>query len=602
MSSEVQARLKAPNKAFKSGGAVVLKTTRANLNRAKLNQAKLNRAIRPAKPSPGQKVHGHVLSSSPQAHQVFLRSKRANLFLVEEILQGNLERECYEETCDYEEAREYFEDTQRTDSFWTVYIDGDQCESKPCLHGGNCTDQVGGFSCTCADPHYGQICELGPMTEPGDRGGPASAPQTEPEVLQCPTAGPTVCQQMCTVSGSAFSCSCLQGFKLQTDGRTCRPQVAFPCGRLPDVNTTVSACHHGNCPWQVVLLNHRGEELCGGVVLTHRSVLSSARCLVSTLTPPVRPSDVFVRFGNHRYAFPVRAIRIHDRFQVHRHDYDLALLHLLHPVRFSSALIHLCLPTRDFSENILMHSGRSGVTSRPAHGGNQDPVYVTLEECRQDLNVPHPLSNKMFCMRNQNQQTRTGPPGTQRDDWDQTQTGPRGTERDHQDQTQTGPRGTERDHQDQTQTGPPGTERDHQDPTQTSPRGTERDNQDQTQTLVQRYHDPSKDQTPAQTGPAGAQADPNTDTGPSGGLRSDPQRSEVGGGDCRTLLLGTPVATEEQGVVYLTGILTSTPVGCGDRDGLVYTKVSRHLNWIKPRLEEAQDHMTPQVTDYPEDR
>uniref|UniRef100_A0A672YEV6 Protein Z, vitamin K-dependent plasma glycoprotein b n=1 Tax=Sphaeramia orbicularis TaxID=375764 RepID=A0A672YEV6_9TELE len=409
-----------------------------------------------------------MLSSSPQAHQVFLRSKRANLFLVEEILQGNLERECYEETCDYEEAREYFEDTQRT------------CESKPCLHGGNCTDQVGGFSCTCmfVSDHIWSL----------------------PEVLQCPTAGPTVCQQMCTVSGSAFSCSCLQGFKLQTDGRTCRPQdpgspldflcppsVAFPCGRLPDVNTTVSACHHGNCPWQVSSAL-RGEELCGGVVLTHRSVLSSARCLVSTLTPPV-------------YAFPVRAIRIHDRFQVHRHDYDLALLHLLHPVRFSSALIHLCLPTRDFSENILMHSGRSGVTSRPAHGGNQDPVYVTLEECRQDLNVPHPLSNKMFCMRNQNQQTRTGPPGTQRDDWDQTQTGP-----------------------------------------------------------------------------------------------------QVGGGDCRTLLLGTPVATEEQGVVYLTGILTSTPVGCGDRDGLVYTKVSRHLNWIKPRLEEAQDHMTPQVTDYPEDR
>lgn len=45
---------------------------------------------------------------------VFLRSKRANMFLVEEILQGNLERECYEEMCNYEEAREYFEDTEKT--------------------------------------------------------------------------------------------------------------------------------------------------------------------------------------------------------------------------------------------------------------------------------------------------------------------------------------------------------------------------------------------------------------------------------------------------------------------------------------------------------
>lgn len=48
------------------------------------------------------------------AHDVFLRSKRANTFLVEEILQGNLERECYEELCNHEEAREYFEDDAKT--------------------------------------------------------------------------------------------------------------------------------------------------------------------------------------------------------------------------------------------------------------------------------------------------------------------------------------------------------------------------------------------------------------------------------------------------------------------------------------------------------
>lgn len=51
---------------------------------------------------------------APHGHSVFLRSKRANSFLVEEILQGNLERECYEELCSHEEAREYFEDTRMT--------------------------------------------------------------------------------------------------------------------------------------------------------------------------------------------------------------------------------------------------------------------------------------------------------------------------------------------------------------------------------------------------------------------------------------------------------------------------------------------------------
>lgn len=50
----------------------------------------------------------------PHASSVFLRSKRANMYLIEEILQGNLERECYEELCTYEEAREFFEDTKNT--------------------------------------------------------------------------------------------------------------------------------------------------------------------------------------------------------------------------------------------------------------------------------------------------------------------------------------------------------------------------------------------------------------------------------------------------------------------------------------------------------
>uniref|UniRef100_A0A3B5PR02 Protein Z, vitamin K-dependent plasma glycoprotein b n=2 Tax=Xiphophorus TaxID=8082 RepID=A0A3B5PR02_XIPMA len=104
---------------------------------------------------------------APGAHAVFLRSKRANQFLLEEILQGNLERECYEELCNYEEAREVFEDDERTKSFWTIYYDGNQCLPNPCLNGGNCTDKVGGFFCACSPPNYGHICELGPVEVAG---------------------------------------------------------------------------------------------------------------------------------------------------------------------------------------------------------------------------------------------------------------------------------------------------------------------------------------------------------------------------------------------------------------------------------------------------
>lgn len=50
------------------------------------------------------------------AHRV-LRSRRANS-VFEELKKGNLERECLEEVCSYEEAREVFEDDRKTVSRW----------------------------------------------------------------------------------------------------------------------------------------------------------------------------------------------------------------------------------------------------------------------------------------------------------------------------------------------------------------------------------------------------------------------------------------------------------------------------------------------------
>lgn len=47
------------------------------------------------------------------AVQVLSRRRRANSFL-EELKQGNMERECNEERCNWEEAREIFEDADKT--------------------------------------------------------------------------------------------------------------------------------------------------------------------------------------------------------------------------------------------------------------------------------------------------------------------------------------------------------------------------------------------------------------------------------------------------------------------------------------------------------
>lgn len=49
-----------------------------------------------------------------EALGLLARRRRANSGFLEELKQGDLERECREEICDYEEAREVFEDDGRT--------------------------------------------------------------------------------------------------------------------------------------------------------------------------------------------------------------------------------------------------------------------------------------------------------------------------------------------------------------------------------------------------------------------------------------------------------------------------------------------------------
>ncbi|MBN3322967.1 TMG3 protein, partial [Atractosteus spatula] len=55
------------------------------------------------------------------AHSLLRRLRRANGFL-EEFRQGSIERECVEESCSFEEAKEVFENKERTMEFWKNYI------------------------------------------------------------------------------------------------------------------------------------------------------------------------------------------------------------------------------------------------------------------------------------------------------------------------------------------------------------------------------------------------------------------------------------------------------------------------------------------------
>lgn len=71
-------------------------------------------AVDSASPAPLAPLNpDSVFSSSQRAHQVLRIRKRANTFL-EEVRPGNLERECYEEVCDFEEAKEVFQNVDDT--------------------------------------------------------------------------------------------------------------------------------------------------------------------------------------------------------------------------------------------------------------------------------------------------------------------------------------------------------------------------------------------------------------------------------------------------------------------------------------------------------
>ncbi|XP_042178900.1 transmembrane gamma-carboxyglutamic acid protein 1 isoform X1 [Oncorhynchus tshawytscha] len=73
-------------------------------------------------PNRPEGIMGSVFLPSDLANTVLRRLRRDNGYLLEEIRQGNIQRECREEICTYEEAREAFENDEKTQRFWEEYV------------------------------------------------------------------------------------------------------------------------------------------------------------------------------------------------------------------------------------------------------------------------------------------------------------------------------------------------------------------------------------------------------------------------------------------------------------------------------------------------
>ncbi|XP_035025933.2 vitamin K-dependent protein C [Hippoglossus stenolepis] len=299
-----------------------------------------------------------VFSDPAEAHML-LRSRRANSFL-EELKPASLERECVEEKCNFEEAREIFQTREATLEFWTVYTDGNQCHSHMCVHG-TCVDQYQAYRCRCNRGYEGKYCDqLVTATNCSvENGG---------------------CNHECRESedGLTRSCSCVSGYKLQDDSRKCVPKGPSSCGQLLIGRSSYTkpmdgllpwmvggeVGKKGESPWQVLLMNARGDFHCGGVLIDQSWVLTAAHCLENNLKFRVRLGD-YERLRDEGTEMMLKVIETfkHPNYNSRTVDNDIALLRLETPAQFSNYIIPVCLPGQDLAERVLHLNGTTTVVT-----------------------------------------------------------------------------------------------------------------------------------------------------------------------------------------------------------------------------------------------
>uniref|UniRef100_A0A673TQA6 Vitamin K-dependent protein S n=1 Tax=Suricata suricatta TaxID=37032 RepID=A0A673TQA6_SURSU len=184
--------------------------------------------------------------SKQHASQVLVRKRQATS-IFEESKEGNLERECIEELCNKEEAREIFENNPETAYFYPKYLDclgsfraglftaarqstnaypdlrscvtviPDQVSPLPCKEDGymNCKDGQATFTCICKSGWHGDKCEY--------------------DINECkdPSNVNGGCGQICDNTPGSYHCSCKSGFLMLSNKRDCKD--VDECSLKPDI-------------------------------------------------------------------------------------------------------------------------------------------------------------------------------------------------------------------------------------------------------------------------------------------------------------------------------------------------------------------------------
>ncbi|XP_021270711.1 coagulation factor VII-like isoform X1 [Numida meleagris] len=339
-----------------------------------------------------------VFLRKEEANSIFQRHRRANSFF-EELKLGSLERECMEEKCSFEEAREIYRDDERTKEFWHIYSDPNQCDSNPCQNGGSCDDQFQDYVCRCPLEYEGKSCETAVA-----------------ENLKCiyDNGG---CEQYCADEQSEKRvCFCAEGYTLASDGVSCTPQVKYPCGKIPVLakkNATAEGrivggitCPPGECPWQALIIQDQKGK-CGGSLLSPEWVVTAAHCLDYAHSKQFR-----VRLGEYSIKVNekteqesgVSEIIRHEKYTPGQVNHDIALLRLETPMNLTDFVVPICLPEKRFAAYELSSIKFSTVSGwgRLLDGGatsaflmRVDLPRVKTQECEKQANLN--ITENMFC-------------------------------------------------------------------------------------------------------------------------------------------------------------------------------------------------------------
>ncbi|RLW02478.1 hypothetical protein DV515_00007259 [Chloebia gouldiae] len=314
-----------------------------------------------------------VFIGSREASSVLQRQRRANSNRLEEVIPGNLERECIEEKCSYEEAREVFENEERTMQFWQTYVapwlltllsslqDGDQCNPNPCKNGAVCKDEINSYVCWCPAGYEGKNCEID-FTCAIKNGG---------------------CKHFCSHQPpQKVVCSCADGYKLHEDGKSCKPTVPYPCGRITapeakrkltrSMNTfehwNVTGDDPGDGPGEdnttesstaatsrITPVLRTGTRVVGGSDSMKGEVPWQPRGTVPAL-PLVCAGEHDTRGDDHTEQLR-KVVRLlpHPTYNASINEYhnDIALLELEQPLTFNSYVTPVCLGSREFTNALL---------------------------------------------------------------------------------------------------------------------------------------------------------------------------------------------------------------------------------------------------------